>query len=87
MEKEQQVKTYKITLQCPDCEIDMAYAGLKEQWFKSSSKHKYECSKCKATHESDKLYPYMKYTTISSHNMYNNPAYCSTKAWDYHANN
>lgn len=66
MESEQQVKTYRVKFNCPECEIELECLGPKEGWFKNSKNYRYKCDKCSAVYESSTKYPYTKYTPVKT---------------------
>lgn len=55
MEVEREVKTYKVDIKCPDCEIIM------NKIYGSQKLYKYECSLCNSIYDSTTEYPYFKY--------------------------
>ena len=73
METEIDVKTVKVVLMCPDCEIEMGMTkwlmnGAKRKRvgngqfiLKGSKTYVYKCYECEHIQESEILYPYIKY--------------------------
>ena len=61
MEVEKEVKTFKVDIKCPDCEIimkiDQKISGVSDGWF-------YSCSICNSSVIKPKEYPYLKYKYI-----------------------
>lgn len=61
MEVEKEVKTFKVDIKCPDCEIimkiDQKISDVSDGWF-------YFCSICNSSVIKPKEYPYLKYKYI-----------------------
>jgi len=61
MEVEKEVKTFKVDIKCPDCEIimkiDQKISGVSDGWF-------YFCPNCNSSVIENKKYPYLKYKYI-----------------------
>jgi len=56
MEVEKEVKTYLVTLKCPDCEVQM-----EKDVEQKLPPYIYKCSRCGSTHNTYVIYPQVKY--------------------------
>jgi len=61
MEAETDVKSVRVDLKCPDCELVLFFIIFVE------NKYKYKCSRCNSYFDTEKEYPYYKY--ISNKNL------------------